>query len=288
MKSGGKIVRLTLVIILFAQAVFAQKGAKMPRKYKIEAGIFFGASNYAGTLEEKSINYNYTLPGYGFLVRYNFTNKFALRFGMDYGTIEDADSAATSVYRNRRNLSFKTSILDGYIAGEYYFATWSDRYKKFSQLYAFAGLGSFHFNPQALYNGKWYDLQPLGTEGQGTQEYPTRTPYPLDQIYIPFGVGARFTLSSTWFLNVEFRANKTFTDYLDDVSLTYASPDELLAQGGPIAEALANRTAEKYPAYARENTGNPRGGKKVSDDWFYFTGFTLCHTFKPKHHCYTF
>jgi len=261
----------------------------MPRKDKVEIGIFLGASNYEGTLEEKPINYNYTLPGYGAMVRYNFTNKFSMRFGMDYGTIEDADSAATSSWRNQRNLSFKTTILDGYVAGEYYFATWSNHRKVFSQLYVFGGVGSFHFNPQALYNGTWYNLQPLHTEGQGTQEYPNREPYSLNQVYIPFGLGARFTLSPTWFLNFEFRANKTFTDYLDDASQTYASPDELLQYGGPIAVALANRTAERFPQYAdKDYTGTQRGENKVRDDWFYFTGFTLCHSLKPKRHCYSF
>jgi len=288
MKSTGNIIWFALAFIFFIQNAEAQKGARMPRKVKIEGGIFFGASNYAGTLEEKIINYNYTLPGYGAMIRYNFTNKFSLRFGLDYGTIEDADSAASSIGRNQRNLSFKTSITDGYLAGEYYFATWSDRYKKFSQLYILGGIGSFHFNPKALYNGKWYSLQPLGTEGQGTQEYPDRVPYALDQVFIPIGLGARFTLGPSWFLNFECRANKTFTGYLDDVNLTYAANDVLLAQGGALAVALANRTAEKYPDKVTNVTGYPRGSKKPSDDWFYFTGFTLTHTFKPKRHCYSF
>jgi hypothetical protein len=276
--------------LLLAQVADAQKSAtKMPRKDKVEIGIFLGASNYEGTLEEKPINYNYTLPGYGAMVRYNFTNKFSLRFGMDYGTIEDADSVATSSWRNERNLSFKTTILDGYLAGEYYFATWSNHRKVFSQLYVLGGLGSFYFKPQALYNGTWYNLQPLHTEGQGTQEYPNREPYQLNQVYIPFGLGVRWTLSRTWFLNFEFRANKTFTDYLDDVSLTYASPDVLEQYGGPIAVALANRTAERYPKYADKNfTGTQRGGTRTTDDWFFFTGFTLCHSLKPKRHCYSF
>ena len=290
MKPEKNLICLVFVFFLLTQIADAQKSAtKMPRKQKVEIGISLMASNYAGDLEEKPINYNYTLPGFGAQVRYNFTNKFSLRFGMDYGTIEDADSMATSHYRQRRNLSFKTSILDGYLAGEYYFATWSNHRKVFSQLYVFGGLGSFYFQPKALYNGTWYNLQPLHTEGQGTQEYPNREPYQLNQVYIPFGIGARLTLGPTWFLNFEFRANKTFTDYLDDVSLTYASSDELLQYGGPIAVALADRTSEKYPLKVGVNgPGATRGANKANDDWFYFTGFTLCHSLKPKRHCYTF
>jgi len=287
MKNLTKFILATFSLVLVAPVAQAQNkwAAWMPKKPKIEAGIFLGASNYAGTLEENLFNYNYTLPGYGAMIKYNVTNKFSLRFGMDYGTIEDADSGANTLDRQKRNLSFKSSILDGYLAGEYYFATWSDRYRKFSQFYIFGGIGSFHFNPQAYYQGKWYSLQPLHTEGQATQEYPGREPYQLNQLYIPFGAGARFTLSRNWYLNFEIRANKTFTDYLDDVSLTYASSDVLLAYGGPVAMALANRTAEKYPNSAADMTGLNRGSRSGRDDWFFFTGFTLTHTFRPKLHC---
>jgi len=290
MTPAKNLIYFIFCFLLLAQTANAQKfAAKMPRKDKIEIGAFLGASNYEGSLEQNAMNFHYTLPGYGILARYNFTNRFSLRFGMDYGTIEDADSAASSSWRQRRNLSFKTTILDGYLAGEYYFATWSNHQKVFSQFYLLGGLGNFHFNPQALYKGAWYNLQPLHTEGQGTQEYPDRVPYQLNQVYIPMGIGIRWTLSRSWFLNLEFRANKTFTDYLDDVSLTYASPDELLQYGGALAVALANRTAEKYPQYANDNvTGAPRGGNKPTDDWFFFTGFTLCHSLKAKHHCYSF
>ena len=285
----GKNLTYFIFGLLLLALLSTSKPCKEPRKAKIELGAFLGLSNYEGTLEENVMNFHYSLPGYGILARYNFTNRFSLRFGMDYGTIEDADSASNSSWRQHRNLSFKTSILDGYLAGEYYFATWSNHQKVFSQLYILGGLGNFHFNPQAQYKGTWYNLQTLHTEGQGTQEYPDRVPYQLNQVYIPMGLGVRWTLSRTWFLNLEFRANKTFTDYLDDVSLTYASPDELLQYGGPLAVALANRTAEKYPQYANTNvTGTQRGGAKPANDWFFFTGFTLCHSLKSKHRCNAF
>jgi len=287
MRICKKLIQSIIIIAVAIPLAQAQIGSRMPKKDKIEGGIFIGASNYEGTLEEKIINYNFTQLGYGAMVRYNFSNKFALRFGMDQGTIEDADYAASSEWRIKRNLSFKTSILDGYLAPEFYFATVSTGYKTYAQFYIFGGLGTFHFNPQAYYQGAWVNLQPLGTEGQGTQEYPNRAPYQLNQIYIPFGTGVRFTLSKTWFLNIEFRANKTFTDYLDDVSLTYASPDVLMAQGGPLAVALADRTGEIYPGLTQP-VGGQRGGAKPADDWFFFTGFTISHAFRAKSHCYSF
>jgi hypothetical protein len=50
--------------------------------------------------------------------------------------------------------------------------------------FVFAGLGYFHTNPQNLLNDTWYDLQPLGTEGQGTGN---GAGYGLNQCAFPSG-----------------------------------------------------------------------------------------------------
>ncbi|MEO8734182.1 MAG: hypothetical protein ABI373_07615, partial [Flavobacteriales bacterium] len=49
--------------------------------------------------------------------------------------------------------------------------------------YLFAGVGAFHFNPQAQYKGNWVDLRPLGTEGQGLPGGPVE--YSLTGVCIP-------------------------------------------------------------------------------------------------------
>jgi len=284
-----KVLSLATFILFLCTSLEAQKNYRFPKKDKIEFGLFFGASNYEGDLEQDPVNINHTLIGYGGFARYNFTNHFSLRFGMDYGTITDADAYATEEWRIKRNLSFTTTIFDGYLAAEWYLVQWPIGGKRYVSPYLLAGVGAFHFNPTADYKGVTYDLRPLGTEGQGTLAYPDRQPYDPNQLYIPFGGGFLFSLSSTWFVSIECRINKTFTDYLDDVSTTYASPDVLIAQNGQngaIAAALANRTNEIYPN-ATDPTGQPRGNPKTTD-WFFFTGITLSHTFKPKTHCYTF
>jgi hypothetical protein len=281
----NKPVLAVIALMCIVQSAMAQKKSRT-KKDKIEIGVFVGSTNYSGDLEENLVNINQSLLGYGGFVRYNFTNAFTLRFGMDAGTITDADAFAGSIDRIRRNLSFTTTIFDGYLAAEFYFAHISMGPTNYISPYLFAGAGVFHFNPQAQYKGVTYDLRPLATEGQGTLEYPDRHLYDPNQLFLPFGAGVRFSLSSTWFLGVECRINKTFTDYLDDVSTTYASPDVLKAQGGDIAVAVANRTNEIYP-----NSPDPTGQKRgtsTKNDWFYYTGFTLSHSFKPKSHCYSF
>jgi hypothetical protein len=282
----GKFIIAAAVLQFFVQSAYGQRAYGVPKKDPVEVGVFIGASNYSGDLEENIINIDHTQLGYGGIIRYNFSTVFSLKFGLDWGTISDEDASATDLARQRRNLSFRSSVFAGYIAPELYFANWRFADKKFVQPYIFAGLGAFHFNPQAQYKGTWYDLQPLGTEGQGTLEYADRQPYSLNQIYIPFGMGFRVALSSTWFMNIEFRGGKTFTDYLDDVSTTYASPDVLTSQHNSIAAALGNRTPEVNPTY-HDLTGYRRGDPKQKD-MFFFTGFTFSHYFRNKRRCYSF
>ena len=65
------------------------------------------------------------------------------------------------------------------------------RGRKGSQIYVygFAGVALLYMNPMAKYDGKWYSLKPLHTEGQ---EYvPSRTEYANWQLTIPFGVGVK-------------------------------------------------------------------------------------------------
>jgi len=129
----------------------------------------------------------------------------------------------------------------------------------------------FFYNPRTDYEGDWYDLQPLGTEGQGTTGYPDRTPYSLTQLAIPFGVGFKFSLSKNASLGIEYGIRKTFTDYLDDVSTTYADTSGLKAENTRIAMLLSDRSGRYYPE------GYNRGDEN-NKDWYTFLGVTL--TFK--------
>ncbi|MES2880762.1 MAG: DUF6089 family protein, partial [Bacteroidota bacterium] len=120
-------------------------------------------------------------------------------------------------------------------------------------------------------------LQPLNTEGQGIQGYPSQ-PYKLMQFAIPFGAGIKYAISDKVHLGLETGLRKTFTDYLDDLSTNYADANDLLAQRGQLSVDLAYRGDElpngdiNYPA-----KGQTRGGAKYKD-YYYFTGLHL--TFK--------
>ena len=81
----------------------------------------------------------------------------------------------------------------------------------------------------------------------------------------------------------EFRFNKTFTDYLDDVSTTYADYNILITGKYGVSSAeMAYRGDElkggsqTYPA-----AGTKRGNPKTKD-WYYFSGITITYTLFPK------
>ncbi|MBQ3832851.1 MAG: hypothetical protein II815_06725, partial [Bacteroidales bacterium] len=129
-------------------------------------------------------------------------------------------------------------------------------------LYIFAGIGGFYFNPKAQYlDGKWYSLQPLGTEGQGIVS--TRPKYSRIQMSIPFGVGLNCMLTKSWGIGFDFGFRYTLTDYIDDVSSTYVDPDIF---DDPIASYFSNPDS-KYSVGA----GEQRGDSNWNDAYMFLT-----------------
>ena len=115
------------------------------------------------------------------------------------------------------------------------------------------------------------DLQPLGTEGQGLAEYPDREFYNLTQFSIPLGAGVKYALTDQINLGFEIGIRKTFTDYIDDVSLTYADEVILAENRGAQTVALANRTGSPV------NGGQSRGSS--DNDWYLISGVTISYNF---------
>jgi hypothetical protein len=67
---------------------------------------------------------------------------------------------------------------------------------------------------------------------------------------------------------------KTFTDYLDDVSKSYADRDALLAVRGPKAVELAYRSDELPGGGVYPKEGEQRG-TPTEKDWYYLTGISV-------------
>lgn len=234
---------------------------------------FGGLANYQGDLQEKRFTTQQAQVAFGLGAQYDLSKRFALRGMINYARIAADDRFNDDPGFRFRNLNFKSQILEGNLQVLYRFMNLEE--KRFTP-YLAAGIGLFGFDPYSYDTlGNKIYLQPLGTEGQGLDAYPDRKMYNRVGIVIPFGGGIQFRLNELVTLGYEVSLRKTFTDYLDDVSTTYADPDLLLAARGPLAVEMAYRGDElkqnPSPVYP---TGRVRGGPEYKD-WYYFQGITI-------------
>ncbi len=241
-----------------------------------EIGILGGGMTYVGDLAEVAFRIEETHPSiYGF-VKYNFNPFFGIKAQGGYGRISGDDANSSRSYANLRNLTFTSDIYEGSALLELNLLGFNaKRLKERFSPYVFTGISVFSFNPRAFYQGQWVDLQPLGTEGQGTLAYPEREPYKLTQVGIPMGGGIRYAVSESWTLGLEIKFTKTFTDYLDDVSSTYVAQEILIAENGILAWELSNRTGEYLNTEPLNWDDTVQRGNPNSKDWFVVGGITV-------------
>lgn len=242
-------------LVLAGQQSFAQMRG-------FETGAWIGISNYFGDLNT-NWRVNRLHPGGGLGARYNFNDRLAMRLGATYGQISAYDSDSKNDFELRRNLSFKSIIVDGTAQFEFNFMPYVHGHRDyFYTPYLFAGVSMFYFNPQAELDGEWYNLAEQGTEGQFRGEE-----YNTTQGALAYGFGFKMDLSYRWSFNVELSGRKLFTDYLDDVSGVYADIRDIRAQRGEIAAALADRSIEPKIG----EPGRQRGNGKKNDMYAFLT-----------------
>ena len=253
-----------------------------------EFGIFGGAPFYTGELtNDKAVVLDETHPGFGALVRYNFDKFLTLKSNIYYGKISGDDANAASREDRIRNLHFQSDILDIGMQAEFNFmGFWTTEPQNRTSLYGLLGLSIFRFNPKAKFNDKWYELQPLGTEGQETTKFNDRKKYALTQVAIPFGLGFKHAFDQHWSIGLEAGFRYTFTDYLDDVSTTYVSEELLVGTHGQISYELSNRTGEIL-GQDRDYDSRTQRGDPTTNDGYHFIGLTLTYTVVPDN-CFKF
>jgi hypothetical protein len=253
-----------------------------------EIGATVGGSNYLGDLTPSGLwtSLGEVNPHLGVFIRYNILGWVAIRGGLNYGKIGASDANANDgSQRVLRNLSFRSDIYEISLTAEINILRYEayNLRRPFSP-YIFGGIAVFKFNPQTQYDGKWYDLQPLGTEGQGLDGYSSK--YNLTQFSIPLGFGIKFTKNDKWNFGFEFGMRKTFTDYLDDVSRYYPDFEELAHVNGEFAAELSWRGDELNPTADPPGKGSGRGD--LTDlDWYIFTGFFFSYNLFGNHYIET-
>ena len=253
--------------------VFSLNSINLEAQYKPnqEIGILTGAGYYFGDLNRVHLN-DIRAAG-GITLRQNFDRRFSFKSSILYTNIYADDRDSKDQVNLNRNLHFRSNIIE--ISGQVEFNFLA--YETGNSLYPFSpfvftGISIFNYNPQAeASDGQWYDLQPLGTEGQETTLRPYLKKYSLTQFSIPFGGGIKVSVNKNFNLILEYGIRKTFTDYIDDVSTTYAGiPTEF----NNLAIELADRSLDG-PKQAGEERGI-----STNNDWYSFTGITF--SFKIK------
>ena len=234
---------------------------------KTELGLNVGLMGYIGDLKANLNPYNQSNLAVGFQVRNELNNYIAIRLCGSYGHIEADDAKSVISDLKKRNLSFRSSITDFGVIGEFSLPirfdyrvtdTGAKRYSKLVP-YVYVGIQGFKFNPMAYYQGQWYELQPLHTEGKANA-------YNLMQISIPFGFGFKYRITNKISVAAEFGISKTFTDYLDDVSTTYQTYVAQERENGKLSADISYRTDETPDReLSKPKAGQLRGSPKYND-----------------------
>lgn len=248
----------------------------------VDAGLLLGTSTYQGDLSPETVNsiVQELNPAGGLFVRYNLNDFFAAKLSGTYGQLSGSDENFPEDDRQRlRNLSFKSYLLEVGLTAEFNILGYQPyALQRIFSPYLFGGMAYYQYNPKALYEGEWVELQRLGTEGQGLAIYPERKLYSLSQFAIPFGVGVKFAINDSWNLGLEVGSRLLFNDYIDDVSLSYPDPVELLAARGELALALSDRRLHDDPASTTSTETIGRGNDKARD-WYYIVGLSISYNF---------
>ncbi len=246
----------------------------------VEVGVFAGVSNYYGDLTQDYVVVKESNPAFGGFIKYNMTYQLGLKLNVNHGQIAADDANSDRADQQLRNLSFTSDVTEVALTLEYSFpGLYPKELRRPFSPYINAGIAGFHFNPRAFYRGEWYELQPIGTEGQGINFFDFREPYSLYELAIPFAIGVKWAFSERWNLGLEYAARWTFTDYLDDVSRTYVDRNLLIEENGIDAYALSNRSGEFLNADNIDFGNNDFRGDPTNNDWYMFFGLTLSRNF---------
>lgn len=260
---------LLIVSCLF---VFMQANAQFDDPQTIEVGPHVGVSYYMGDLNPM-IPFMQAQLQYGGVVRFNYNNRWTFRFDYSRATVKASDEVVG--WRPDRGLNFTTLINDFSLVAEFNFLEYyTGNPKKNVSPYIFGGISVFQYTPYAEYGGSVVSLSNYATES-----VPSDAKW-YDKLFgrtmpvgvsLPFGMGVKFSLSKHMAATIEWRMQKTFTDYLDDVATVYP-------------EQHATFVAEDGETYdLSDPTGNFHSGQQrgnaAFNDWFGMARLSLTWKF---------
>lgn len=203
-----------LIILLF---IFSQLNV-LAQKKRHEIGIFVGAAYYMGDLNNSKLFYS-PAPAFGFLYRYDFNSRYALKLTGTFATLRGDDSKSNNLYQQQRALSFSTLI------------------SEISPMFEFNFLP---FNAASKY--EYYSL--YITAGVGVLFMQSPSNFPVHPV-IPFGVGFKYGVNKRIVIAAEWTYRKTFTDYIDQLP-----PDEYGISGGSSIKQRSYDNSKDWYSFA--------------------------------------
>jgi hypothetical protein len=247
-------------------------------KSRSEIGLMIGGANYIGDLNPFKPYYNIQ-PAVGLIYRYMIHPRLSFRANATAGWVGASDADAENPLLVNRNLSFRSYIMEVGAGVEFNYFPFQLGHSKYKgTAYLLAELAVFRMNPQMNIDGEWYDLRPLGTEGQGSS-LNSKAPYSLTQVSVPLGIGCKLSLGRKASLSFEYGIRKTFTDYIDDVgSDAYVDPVQLGAENGPLAAYVSNRSLN--------GSRYGKRGTSATKDWYSFFGMMVAFRIGSPNKCF--
>ena len=241
----------SLSLALFAVLVLLPQQGR--GQYALDYGFAVGTANYLGDIGgddltrqdfAADLHYGQTKLSTHVFARYRVSSMFAVRAQLGTVYLEDYDNLSTNPARRTRNAHFRNYVNELSLRGEVnlfsrpMITRYTSKLRVGVNTYATVGVTGFVHNPQAqldrdaaeyhyaqgnistnpsqLNYDRWYDLRDVGTE---------KLTYGSAALGFPLGLGASFMVNYQFRVGLEFVWNLTLTDYLDDVSFTYADPE---------------------------------------------------------------
>ena len=231
-----------------------------------------GGADQIGTHYFKDFEFSMTRPALTCGGRYFIKRRLAVQSAMSFAWIRGDDTKTKEAFRNNRNIRILTPLAEWQARLEYTILTEKQGHRYNIRnvrglignhiiIDVFGGGALFFFYPMGKDSrpggsGKFYGLRSVGTEGQNLGK-DTRKPYSLFSFAIPLGIQFKYVINRKWSVSWEIGIRQTFTDYIDDVSKTYADPKAVAQfnKNKNVDASLAEYFAD--PSFGRLNNIDP-------------------------------
>lgn len=261
-----------ILLLLAATGVFVNLLQAQYQSYRAisEVGIGIGSSTYYGDLNPSAKLTPMHYSAGAFYQQY-FNNYIGVKLATNYIHLQANDADNKNTAYKTRNLNFSNNLVELTLAGSFNFFNYAPGYPGHNFTpYVSIGAGAVYTNPYTTLNGEKVFLRKLGTEGQYSTTSHDGKKYGPFAFVFPLSVGVRQAISPKVNLFAEAGYRFTTTDYLDDVSSTYAGKAAFVPanyKGSAKQAALAAQLQDRSQNQDMGTPGMQRGNSLVKDSY---------------------